>query len=299
MLTVRHRYACPLRWGDMDLLGHVNNVRYVDYLQEARGSLLQELQGARRRVGPGEDLVEGIVVVRHEVTYLRPLHYGRTPVLIEVWVTRIRSASFTLGYEVFQEDDAGRRTLFLRATTVLAPYRFDTERPRRLSAEERAGLERYLEAPAALSPRPVPVRVRPTPERHTPLHIRFSDVDAYRHVNNVVYFEYFQEARIRLIADLAASLDSAPPMRVVVAQTDVDYHEALVLHPEPYDCWTRIAAVGSSSLTLESTITAPGEPERVMARARVVLVFFDPETERSAIPPDAYRVALTAQVSDD
>ncbi len=282
----------------MDLLGHVNNVRYVDYLQEARGSLLQELQ-ADRRVGPGEDLVEGIVVVRHEVTYLRPLHYGRAPVMIEVWVTGIRSASFTLGYEVYQEDADGNRTIYLRASTVLAPYRFDTERPRRLADEERAGLERFLEAPAAVSPRPVRVKVRPSPERHSPMHVRFSDVDAYRHVNNVVYFEYFQEARIRLISDLAASLDGAPPMRVVVAQTDVDYHEALTLRPEPYDCWTRIAAVGSTSLTLESTITAPGEPGRVMARARVVLVFFDPETERSAVPPDSYRAELMAQVSDD
>ena len=38
---VRHRYVCPLRWADLDLLGHVNNVRYVDYLQEARLDLLR------------------------------------------------------------------------------------------------------------------------------------------------------------------------------------------------------------------------------------------------------------------
>ena len=33
---MRHLYRCPLRWADLDLLGHVNNVTYVDYLQEAR-----------------------------------------------------------------------------------------------------------------------------------------------------------------------------------------------------------------------------------------------------------------------
>ncbi len=39
---MRHRYECPpLRWADLDVLGHVNNVRYVDYLQEARSALLR------------------------------------------------------------------------------------------------------------------------------------------------------------------------------------------------------------------------------------------------------------------
>ena len=59
----RHLYHCPLRWADMDQLGHVNNVTYVDYLQEARVDML--------RVHPpapgGEELAEGVVVVRHEV----------------------------------------------------------------------------------------------------------------------------------------------------------------------------------------------------------------------------------------
>ena len=37
---MRHIYHCPLRWADLDVLGHVNNVRYVDYLQEARVDML-------------------------------------------------------------------------------------------------------------------------------------------------------------------------------------------------------------------------------------------------------------------
>lgn len=282
----------------MDLLGHVNNVRYVDYLQEARADLFRAHRGDRV-AGAGEALVEGIVVARHEVTYLRPLHYGRVPVIIEVWVTRVRSASFTLAYELFREDEAGVRTVYARATTVLAPYRFDIEQPRRLSAEEKTLLGGYLEEPALATDRPVPVRVRPLPERHCPVQVRFSDVDVYRHVNNVVYFEYFQEARIRFINDLMAQLESADRFSVVVVQTDVDYHEAITFRAEPYDCWTRIASVGTSSLTMESTITSPGAPEHVLARARVVLVFFDPATERAVTPPDSYRAELMSRVADD
>lgn len=32
----RHIYNCPLRWSDMDAFGHVNNVVFLRYLEEAR-----------------------------------------------------------------------------------------------------------------------------------------------------------------------------------------------------------------------------------------------------------------------
>ena len=58
-----------MRWADLDLLGHVNNVVYVDYLQEARVDMFRVSASDDR----ADDLAEGVVVVRHEVTYLRPL----------------------------------------------------------------------------------------------------------------------------------------------------------------------------------------------------------------------------------
>ena len=57
---MRHRYECPLRWADLDLLGHVNNVVYVDYLQEARVDMLRTHAPTRR----ADELAEGVVVVR-------------------------------------------------------------------------------------------------------------------------------------------------------------------------------------------------------------------------------------------
>ena len=46
---------------------------------------------------------------------------------------------------------------------------------------------------------------------HYPVHVRFSDVDVYGHVNNVKYFEYFQEARILLIARLWRGVPEGTP----------------------------------------------------------------------------------------
>jgi len=271
----------------MDLLGHVNNVTYVDYLQEARVDLL-------RHHGPSPTseggLVEGVVVVRHEVQYVAPLTFRFRPVSIEAFVTEIRAASFTMAYEVFHETEEGRR-VYLRASTVLTPYVFATERPRRLTAEEKEALAPYLEAAE-------PVRVASTPEPvrekvgHYPVHIRFSDVDVYGHVNNVKYFEYFMEARILLLARLWRHVPEGTSEPVgVVAQTDVDYKLPILFRPEAYDAWSWISHVGTTSMTIESEIC---DGDTVLSRARVVMVLIDPETGRATPPPADYRDALTA-----
>jgi acyl-CoA thioester hydrolase len=125
----------------MDSLGHVNNVTYADYLQESRVDMLRVHAPARG----GEELAEGVVVVRHEVEFLAPLVFRFEPVRIESWVTRIRAASFTLSYEILDEQPDGSRTVYLRARSVLTPYLFAEERPRRIREEERAVLEGFLE----------------------------------------------------------------------------------------------------------------------------------------------------------
>jgi acyl-CoA thioester hydrolase len=139
--VARHIYRCPLRWADMDSLGHVNNVTYVDYLQEARVDMLR----VHAPASGGEQLAEGVVVVRHEVEFVAPLVFRAEPVLIESWVTRIRAASFTMAYEILDELPDGGRRVYTRARTLLTPYVFADERPRRIRDEERAVLTGFLE----------------------------------------------------------------------------------------------------------------------------------------------------------
>lgn len=281
---MRHIYECPMRWADMDLLGHVNNVVYVDYLQEARVDMLRTHGPA---VHTGE-LAEGVVVVRHEVQYVAPLTFRFRPVSIECWVTEIRAASFTMAYEVFQEGDDGRE-VFLRASTVLTPYVFATERPRRLRDDEKAALHAFLE-PVERAPRATVTPARRDRVGHYPVHVRFSDVDVYGHVNNVKYFEYFQEARILMTARLWKGMpDGSAPPSVVVAQTDVDYKVPILFRPEPYDAWSWISHVGNRSLVVDSEIC---DGDTVLSRARVAMVFFDVASGASTEPPPAYRERL-------
>jgi acyl-CoA thioester hydrolase len=125
----------------MDQLGHVNNVTYVDYLQEARVDMLR----VHAPASGGEELAEGVVVVRHEVDFVAPLVFRAEPVRIESWVSRIRAASFTMNYEILDELPGGERRVYTRATTVLTPYVFSQERPRRIRPEEMEVLERFME----------------------------------------------------------------------------------------------------------------------------------------------------------
>jgi len=287
-----------MRWADMDLQGHVNNVVYVDYLQEARVDMLRvHARSPSQREATGE-LAEALVVVRHEVHYRAPLTYRFQPVRIECWVTDIRAASFTMAYEVFHEH-AGRsgqpdgRRVYLRATTVLTPFIFESERPRRLSDGERSALTTYLEeVPPWVDPARLGGGSRRDKVGHYPVHVRFSDVDVYGHVNNVKYFEYFMEARILFTARLRKGLtEEGMPARMVTARTDVDYKVPILFRPEPYDAWSWLTHVGERSMVIASEIC---DGDRLLARARVAMVFVDPDTSRPQAPPAAVRERLLA-----
>ncbi|WP_329178838.1 acyl-CoA thioesterase [Streptomyces sp. NBC_01477] len=130
----RHIFRCPLRWADMDAFGHVNNVTFLRYLEEARIDFMF-------RLAPGEgsaSFTGGSVVARHEIDYLRPLVHRHEPVDVETWVTDISAASMTVRYEVKDE-----QTVYARASTVVVPYNLAAARPRRITAEERSFLEMY------------------------------------------------------------------------------------------------------------------------------------------------------------
>jgi acyl-CoA thioester hydrolase len=134
---VRHHFRCAMRWGDMDAYGHVNNVVYLSYLEEARVDMLFTLgsdQGTKA-------MSDGVLVARHEIEYKRPLIYHPRGVDIELWVGVIKAASFEIRYEV--HDDT---VLFARAASILVPYDLEAERPRRLTTVERGFLEQYVDA---------------------------------------------------------------------------------------------------------------------------------------------------------
>ena len=115
------RIEVQRRFSDLDPLGHVNNVAYHDYLQEARMGLISELDAV-----VNDDYAQ--VVVSQEIRHVKPLGYSREPVVIEAQVTDLARTSYSIVYRVLDE----RGELAAEATTRLAVVDATTGRPMRM-----------------------------------------------------------------------------------------------------------------------------------------------------------------------
>ena len=289
---VRHVYECPMRWADMDLLGHVNNVVYVDYLQEARVDMLRT-HGPAAQTG---ELAEGVVVVRHEVHYRGaadvPVPAGHDRVLGDRDPGRVVHdglRGLPRDRRGAARSTCGRRPCSRRTSS--RPSGRAGSPPRR-----RRRWTTFLEPRGAASGRVTPTPVRRDKLGHYPVHVRFSDVDVYGHVNNVKYFEYFQEARILMTARLwkgvpdghARAVDGRRPDRRRLQAADPVPPRAVrrVVLDLP-----RRGAVDDRSSPRSATATpccrGPGWS----------MVFFDPATGSAAAPPEAYRERLLGVVT--
>lgn len=130
-----HVYFCNTRWGDLDAQGHVNNVRMIQYVQEAAIDLLRSALPESLRAVDVMGLPGGIFIVHHTIDYHTPLEHGDDPLPIQVWVERIGRTSFRLACE-------GRRngTAIFTSSTVVVARDQVTGEPRPLDEVERAFL---------------------------------------------------------------------------------------------------------------------------------------------------------------
>lgn len=119
-------------------------------------------------------------------------------------------------------------------------------------------------------------------ERRRPLfekriEIRWSDIDAFGHVNNAVYLNYLEEARDEWLNGLLPEGGSA--WDFVLARVAIDFRRELREEDEHVVASCRLVRVGRSSLvTREEVRTLGGE---VSAEAESVMVARDAQTGRS------------------
>ena len=258
-----------MRWGDMDAQGHVNNAAYLDYLQEARVAYLLSGSPVLHHL-----LDSGVLVVSHQLEYLRPVIFSSRPLMVNLWVDAIGASRFSIGYEIHDGAD-----LAARARTAVVPFDLASNALRRLTVEERELLGQ------ALAPRD---RLRALPKvaalenaHRSPLSVRWSDLDSYGHVNNVKYYDYIQEARINLIT---STIGWQPEEVWMVVRQDLEYLKPLDFRTEPYEVGTAVATIGNRSFTLAAEIREPAS-RTLFATARTVVVGESPlkPEQRSAL----------------
>ena len=146
-----------------------------------------------------------------------------------------------------------------------------------------------LHVPRTPRPRPLSGAFR---YRHD-IEIRFVDTDALGHVNNAVYFSYFEAARSGYYAAVSGHAFGTGPdaarLAFVIAEAHITYRQP-ARFGEPLVCSCRVDWVGRSSFNLAYRIEAEDSPvgiARVIADGSSVQVFYD--LERATVmrmPPD-------------
>ncbi|MBI3157471.1 MAG: acyl-CoA thioesterase [Burkholderiales bacterium] len=140
-----------------------------------------------------------------------------------------------------------------------------------------------------MPPRPAPSR-RADYAHFTPITTRWSDNDAYRHVNNVVYYGFFDTAvNQQLIAAGALDLERADRAGLVV-ETHCRYF-APVSFPDRVTVGLRLAQLGTSSLRYELAVFRNDDDEAA-AEGHFVHVWVDRASNRPVPVPPEVRAAV-------
>lgn len=128
-----------------------------------------------------------------------------------------------------------------------------------------------------------------------PISVRMSDMDANRHVNNIVYFEYLQEARARYFQRLWDGDWNASS--VVVANIDVDFRSPVGVEDDVL-VDVRVSDVGTSSWTVDYRVRAVDADgaERLAADGSSVQVAWDRGSGSSQPLPDSWREKLEGEL---
>ena len=140
-----------LRWGDLDAYGHVNNVEFLRYLEEARVRVFwrgtaREQTGMERHFRGDDPSGPKTLVVNHQIEYLRILEYSDAPITVELWIGKLGGSSLEVHYEIVDGASA-ERSVVARAISTIVVVDGVTMRPMRLSAEGRAAVEPWMDEP--------------------------------------------------------------------------------------------------------------------------------------------------------
>ena len=88
----------PVRYRDLDTLGHVNNAVYATYLEQARAAYIDRVVGADLEDG-------GMVLVNFEIDFRRPVDAAVGSVRVECGAVSVGDSSFRMAYRVHGDDE--------------------------------------------------------------------------------------------------------------------------------------------------------------------------------------------------
>jgi acyl-CoA thioester hydrolase len=125
----------------------------------------------------------------------------------------------------------------------------------------------------------------------TALEVRWRDVDALDHVNNAVYFNYLEQARLHYMREMGFLSPNSTQVGVIIAEANCRYKSPLKLG-ERVTIHARVSEFRRSSFIFEYRIE--GEDGRLAATARTVQVCYDYDAQSPSPIPVEWREAFIA-----
>ncbi len=137
-----HRHDVEVRLSDTDAMGHVNNARYLTYVEIARVAYYEQVTGNALPIGV-HGAEEGMILAEIRMAYRSPAFYGET-LVVETRVDRIGRTSFGMSHRITApESRYGRARLVAVADSTLVSYDYTDERPIPVPDEWRAAMEAF------------------------------------------------------------------------------------------------------------------------------------------------------------
>ena len=132
----------------------------------------------------------------------------------------------------------------------------------------------------------------------TRLPVQWGDQDAFGHVNNVVYFRWFESSRIDLLNACPSSVTmSGSGLGPILASVKCDYRRQLRF-PDTVVVGAKVTRVGRSSADLSHVIVSCAEGE-IIAEGVSVIVVFDYTAQRVTRIPDDLREQFAMLLTPD
>ncbi len=120
--------------------------------------------------------------------------------------------------------------------------------------------------------------------------IRWGDMDAMGHVNNTVYFRYFEQARIAWFEAMGCPPDPAGVGPVIISAHCTFLKQ--LRYPGDIEVDTLVGEFGRSSFHTIHQIRRPDDPETVMAEGGSKVVWVDQRVEKAVPLPDQIKAQL-------
>lgn len=137
-----HRHDVEVRLSDTDAMGHVNNARYLTYVEIARVAYYEQVTGNPLPIGT-HGAEEGMILAEIRMTYRSPAFYGET-LTVETRVERIGRSSFGMVHRITApESRYGPARLIAVADSTLVSYDYPGERPIPVPDEWRSAMRKF------------------------------------------------------------------------------------------------------------------------------------------------------------